>query len=59
MSPTLVHFSDGTEPRVVMNLDGEPRRGDEFIYGWVVERHQPVSDKAVGYELEVWVQPRQ
>ena len=58
MSPTLVHFSDGTEPRIVMNLNGEPRRGEEFIYGWVVERHAPARNKDAGYEAEVWVEPR-
>jgi hypothetical protein len=59
VTPTLVHFSDGTDPRVVMNLSGELRRGEEFIYGWVIDRHEPASDQAVGYEFEVWLKPRQ
>ena len=43
LSPTLVHFPD-RDPRVVMNVGGAtPRAGDEFIQGWIVERHVPAE----------------
>jgi hypothetical protein len=43
LSPCLVHFPD-REPRVVMNVGGgAPRAGEEFIQGWVVERHLPAE----------------
>jgi hypothetical protein len=58
LSPTLVHFPD-REPRVVMNVGGAtPRAGDEFIQGWIVERHVPAETNGSDYDLEVWVRPK-
>ena len=57
LSPTLVHFPD-REPRIVMNIDAQtPRAGDEFIQGWIVERHS-TSPESDAYDLEVWVKPK-
>jgi len=58
LSPCLVHFPD-RESRIVMNVGGaEPRAGDEFIEGWVVERHVPAEKDGADYDLEVWVRPK-
>ena len=58
LSPCLVHFPD-REPRLVMNVGGAaPRAGDEFIQGWVVERHMPAEKEGAEYDLEVWVRPK-
>jgi hypothetical protein len=58
LSPCLVHFPD-REPRLVMNVGGAaPRAGDEFIQGWVDERHMPAEKEGAEYDLEVWVRPK-
>ena len=42
-----------------MNVGGAaPRAGDEFIQGWVVERHMPAEKDGADYDLEVWVRPK-
>ena len=41
-----------------MNIDAQtPRAGDEFIQGWIVERHS-TSPESDAYDLEVWVKPK-
>jgi hypothetical protein len=41
-----------------MNVDAQtPRAGDEFIHGWIVERHTPTRESAE-YDAEVWVKPK-
>jgi len=42
-----------------MNVGGAtPRAGEEFIQGWIVERHGPAEQESSGYDLEVWVRPK-
>ena len=42
-----------------MNVGGAtPRAGDEFIQGWIVERHVPAEQNGSEYDLEVGSAPR-